>query len=46
MSSRRGADHHVIAVLDRQPEKLVADRAADGVNLHREPVTGSGGGYA
>ena len=32
---RRGADHDVVAVLDREPEKFVADRAADSIDLHR-----------
>jgi hypothetical protein len=31
---RRRADHDVIAVLHREPEELVADRAADLVDLH------------
>src|SRR5438105_15505730 len=30
----RGADHDVVAILDRQPEQLVAHRAADRVDLH------------
>ena len=35
----RRADHDVVAVLHRQPEQLVAHRAADGVDLH-DGVTG------
>src|SRR4030095_7645249 len=30
----RGADHHVVLVLQREPEQLVAHRAADYVGLH------------
>jgi len=31
---RRGAHHHVVPVLQRQPEQLIAHRAADYVGLH------------
>jgi hypothetical protein len=33
------ADHDVVAIFHREPEKFIADRAADRVNLHRQPET-------
>ena len=33
----RGADNDEIAIGDRAAEKLVANRAADAIDLHRSP---------
>ena len=34
---RSGADDDEITVRNRPPEQLIADRAADDVDLHRQP---------
>ena len=37
---RGGTHHHMVTILDRKPEELIADRAANCVDFH-SPVSGS-----